>query len=80
MLVRRVILLVVMASFALLALPCAPLPSALAQSAPRLATLVIDVWPEYDRPATVLVIYRGQFAPGCADPATGQGSHPGLGG
>jgi hypothetical protein len=73
MLVRRVILFVVMASFALLALssaplPCAPLPSALAQSAPQLATLVIDVWPEYDRPATVLVIYRGQFAPGSPIP------------
>lgn len=64
MFVRRVILLAVMASFALLALACAPLPPALAQSAPRLATLEIDVWPEYDRPATVLVIYRGQFAPG----------------
>lgn len=34
-----------------------------AQSAPRLAALTIDVWPEFDRPATVLVIYRGQFAP-----------------
>jgi hypothetical protein len=73
MLLRRVILLTVMASLALLALsyaplPCAPLPSVLAQSAPRLATLVIDVWPEYDRPATVLVIYRGQFAPGAPIP------------
>jgi len=68
MLVRRVILGVVMASFALLALPCAPLPSAQAQSAPRLATLVIDVWPEYDRAATVLVIYRGQFAPSAPIP------------
>jgi hypothetical protein len=57
-----------MASLAAMALPCAPLPSASAQSAPRLATLVIDVWPEYDRPATVLVIYRGQFAPGAPIP------------
>jgi len=72
MLVRRVILWVVMASFALAlssaSLPCAPLSSAQAQAALRLATLVIDVWPEYDRPATVLVIYRGQFAPGAPIP------------
>ena len=68
MLVRRFIPCVVMASLAAMALPCAPRPSASAQSAPRLATLVIDVWPEYDRPATVLVIYRGQFAPGAPIP------------
>lgn len=43
-------------------------PPALAQSAPRLATLLMDVWPEYDRPATVLVIYRGEFAPGTPVP------------
>src|SRR5574340_1179073 len=43
-------------------------PPALAQSAPRLATLLIDVWPEYDRSATVLVIYRGEFAPGMPVP------------
>jgi len=76
--VRRVILFVVMASFALLPLYAAPLyaaplyaaplPSALAQSAPQLASLTVDVWPEYDRAATVLVIYRGQTAPGAPIP------------
>jgi hypothetical protein len=40
----------------------ATVPTTLAQSAPPLATLTIDVWPEYDRPSTVLVIYRGEFA------------------
>jgi len=67
MLVRRVVLFVVMASLAL-ALYTAPLPTALAQSAPQLTSLVIDVWPEYDRPGTVLVIYRGQFASGSPIP------------
>ncbi len=68
MFVRRLILWVVMASLAVMVLPCAPIPSASAQSAPRLATLVIDVWPEYDRPATVLVIYQGQLSPGAPIP------------
>jgi zinc-ribbon domain len=43
--------------------------SAIAQSTPRLAILTIDVWPEFDRPASVLVIYRGQLAPDIALPA-----------
>jgi hypothetical protein len=61
--VRRVVLAVMVVSLALW-------PGlALAQSAPRLATLTIDVWPEFDRPATVLVIYRGQFAPDTPLPA-----------
>jgi hypothetical protein len=73
MLVRRVIPFVVMVGLALLALYSAPLyparlPSALAQSASQLASLAIDVWPEYDRSATVLVIYRGQFASGSPIP------------
>jgi hypothetical protein len=54
---RRIILMAVLAGLIL-----APVPVTLAQSAPRLATLTIDIWPEYDRPATVLVIYRGEFA------------------
>jgi len=28
----------------------------------------MDVWPEYDRPATALVIFRGEFAPGTPVP------------
>ena len=47
---------------ALLAESFAPIPSASAQTMLRLASLIIDVWPEYDRQATALVIYRGQFA------------------
>ncbi len=58
---RRLVLLGVM-GFMLLAQTLAPVPQALAQTTPRLASLVIDVWPEFDRPATALVIYRGQFA------------------
>jgi hypothetical protein len=46
----------------LLAQSFAPVPSAVAQTTPRLSSLVIDIWPEFDRLATVLVIYRGQFA------------------
>lgn len=40
-----------------------------AQVPPTLALLAIDLWPEYDRPGTVLVIYRGQFAPDAPVPA-----------
>jgi hypothetical protein len=43
--------------------------SVIAQSTPRLAILTIDVWPEFDRPASVLVIYRGQLAPDMPLPA-----------
>ena len=43
-------------------------PSASAQTAPRLTSLVIDIWPEYDQPDTVLVIYRGQFAANAPTP------------
>ena len=58
---RRLVLFGVM-GFMLLAQTLAPVPPALAQTTPRLTSLVIDVWSEFDRPATVLVIYRGQFA------------------
>jgi hypothetical protein len=59
--VRRLVIWGVM-GLVLLAQTLAPVPPALAQAAPRLVSLVIDVWPEFDQPATVLVIYRGQFA------------------
>jgi hypothetical protein len=42
----------------LLAQILAPVPSVVAQTTPRLTSLTVDVWPEFDRPATVLVIYR----------------------
>ena len=61
--VRRVIVVA-----ALLGLVLWP-GSAIAQSTPRLAILTIDVWPEFDRPASVLVIYRGQLAPDMPLPA-----------
>ena len=41
-----------------------------ARGTPRLATLLIEIWPEYDRPAAALVILRGQVAPDVALPAT----------
>ena len=44
-------------------------PAALAQTPPRLATLVIDIWAEYDVASTVLVIYRGQFSPNAPVPS-----------
>jgi hypothetical protein len=53
----------------LVGLLLAPVPATLAQSALPLATLTIDVWPEYDRLATVLVIYRGEFAADALLPA-----------
>jgi hypothetical protein len=37
-------------------------PSVLAQESPKLDTLVIDLWPEYDRPS-VLVIYKAVISP-----------------
>jgi len=64
--VRRIIL-PVLASF--IAWTVCGAGHLLAQPAPRLATLTIDVWPEYDRPSTVLVIYRGELAADVALPA-----------
>ena len=58
---RRWVLFGVM-GFMLLAQTLAPVPPAWAQTTSRLGLLVIDVWPEFDRPSTALVIYRGQFA------------------
>jgi len=61
--VRRVVLFVALAAFVLRPGPVT------AQSTTRLATLTIDVWPEFDRLASVLVIYRGQFASDVSLPA-----------
>lgn len=63
--VRRAILLTMLIGLMLWGMGQA----ALAQSTLRLATLTIDIWPEYDRPASVLVIYRGQFAQDAPSPA-----------
>ena len=64
---RRFVVIGVM-GFMLLAQTLAPIPSAVAQTAPRLTSLTVDVWPEFDQPATVLVIYRGQFAANAPTP------------
>ena len=39
-------------------------------SGPRLASLQIQIWPEFDRPAAALVILHGELAPDVALPAT----------
>ncbi|MDX1520203.1 MAG: zinc ribbon domain-containing protein [Anaerolineae bacterium] len=44
-----------------------PGPPVRGQSSPPLETVVIDLWPEYDRPE-VLVLYRGVLAPGTSLP------------
>ena len=40
------------------------------QANPGLAKLEIDIWPEFDRPATALVILRGEIAPDVTVPAS----------
>ena len=45
-------------------------PVAGAQESPRLASLKIGVWPEFDRPAAALVILSGELAEGVTLPAT----------
>ena len=47
----------------------APMPRSQAQETPRLASLEIAIWPEYDRPA-VLVLLRGELAADAPLPAT----------
>jgi|GEM_PF-290627 len=44
------------------------LPAAQAQSSPKLTNLLVELWPEYDRPE-VLVIYRGELDPDTQLPA-----------
>ena len=70
---RRFRLLILLTTLILSVVPpdASAIPSAQAQAAPRLATLAIDVWPEYDRLGTVLVIYRGELAASGA-PTPGQ--------
>ena len=50
-----------------LLLPLSWLP-AQAQSSPKLTDLLVELWPEYDRPE-VLVIYRGELEPNAQLPA-----------
>ena len=56
------------AGLLLLALVLVPAP-ALAQANPRLASLGIEIWPEYDRAGAVLVILKGELAPEVKLPA-----------
>jgi len=44
-------------------------PRDLAAANPRLATLQLEIWPEYDRPSAALVILRGEIAAGVPLPA-----------
>jgi hypothetical protein len=54
---------------ALIAVPAAAAGSDAPAANPRLASLQIEIWPEYDRPAAALVILRGQLAADVALPA-----------
>ncbi len=44
------------------------IPSAQAQESPSIDTLVIDLWPEYDKPS-MLVIYKAELSPEVSLPA-----------
>ncbi|HSQ02900.1 MAG TPA: zinc ribbon domain-containing protein, partial [Burkholderiales bacterium] len=61
---------IVMAFFALTVLPAlaAATSGSAAGKNPRVASLQIEIWPEYDRPAA-LVILKGELAPDVALPA-----------
>ena len=45
-------------------------PTIHAQEGPRLASISISIWPEYDRPEAALVIIHGKLADGVSLPAT----------
>jgi len=62
------ILMIVMALILLPALAAGPSGSGTPKKNPRLASLQIEIWPEYDRPAA-LVILRGELAADVALPA-----------
>jgi len=61
------ILIALLAILPLPALAAAASASAAPKGNPRLASLHIEIWPEYDRPAT-LVILKGEIAPDVALP------------
>src|SRR5512146_3329353 len=44
-------------------------PAGAPRSNPRLASLTVEVWPEYDRAGAALVILKGELAQGVALPA-----------
>lgn len=54
--------------FLLLAYLLLPYPTTKAQSSPKLSNLLVELWPEYDRPET-LVIYRAEVDPTVQLPA-----------
>ncbi|MBE9473998.1 MAG: hypothetical protein IMY85_03840, partial [Chloroflexi bacterium] len=53
--VKKIVLITL---FALIVL----IPSIQAQESPSIDTLVIDLWPEYDKPS-MLVIYKAELSP-----------------
>lgn len=59
--VKKIVLIIL---FALIVL----IPSVQAQESPSIDTLVIDLWPEYDKPS-MLVIYKAELSPQVSLPA-----------
>lgn len=65
-----VLAMVILAAVPALAPAAAPPGSGTARENPRFASLEVDIWPEYDRRAAVLVILKGELAPQVVLPAT----------
>ena len=63
------ILMLVLAFVLLPAFAASPSDNGAPKRSPRLASLQIEIWPEFDRPAA-LVILRGELAADVALPAT----------
>lgn len=63
------ILLLILAILFAPAFAAAPAARDAAKANPRLASLQIEIWPEFDRPAAALVILRGEIAAGVPLPA-----------
>src|SRR3990170_4290140 len=63
------ILTLILAVMLLPAFAAAPSARDVAKGKPRLASLQIEIWPEFDRPAAALVILKGEIAAGVPLPA-----------
>jgi len=64
------ILVALLATAQISALADEKAPGNVPRSDPRLASLQVEIWPEFDRPATALVILRGEIAADVPLPAT----------
>ncbi|MGP1680083.1 MAG: zinc-ribbon domain-containing protein [Burkholderiales bacterium] len=66
-----ILLLILAIMFAMFApaFAAAPPARAVPKGNPHLASLQIEIWPEFDRPATALVILKGEIAAGVRLPA-----------